>query len=865
MVIKKSLTLYILGLIVFLILLTSLSYYFVEVSSQQEMLKIQETSKDKDIRFVIQSLVNNEVERLSSLSKSLRENEELIINIAISSSFDEDVGPIKEDMDKLSRDLRLDIFQVTDERGRIIYSTDEPEARGGVADYLDITGVLKGDDALVVSESRGGWAIRAVVPARVGRELVGTIMVGTRLDDDLAAGFARATDVELAFGSIDGIAASSLPPEGRDHLDTQTMLSSLAQKTLVHQHLPGTNKVVNYAPIRIADKVFALAVEFDVSEFKQLTDERNKRHLTIMTYIILASLGLGLVFTLYLVAPLKKLKSKAEKTVRELTGEEIETPGGDEIKSLVRSFNIMLDTVMAHIEERARAEDQLQSYILRLEQYTADLIKKDEALKDSEMRIKKAYQDTLDMLEKAPLGIFLVNSEGVVEYVNSEMLRISGSSIQEFMMTNVFTDKTYIELGLHEKIREAFGGKHFAIDAVECTSFRENETTIMKLIGVPFGEQSNNALVFVEDITELKKAEELIYQARQDWEDTFNTITDMITIHDEKFNIIRANAAAKEIFGMSASESKQVKCFKYIHGSDSPPDGCRSCACFKTGEPVVEEYYEPHLDRFLEIRAIPRLDDEGNVFNLIHIIRDITGRKQAESIANAVNVMNNIGYVFSGIRHELGNPINSIKTSVSVLNHNIEKYSTESAKVFLDRVLEELDRVEYLLKSLKSFNMYETSDLQDVRLRDFMDRFVLLVEKDFKNKGIIVNVSFSEGAEWAHVDPRALNQVMLNVVTNAADALEGISNPKVDISVKRSGISDMVSIKVLDNGCGMSEEQLENLFRPFYTSKARGTGLGLVIIKKMISNMKGFIDIKSRRNHGTEVEISIPEGEAGEG
>lgn len=104
----------------------------------------------------------------------------------------------------------------------------------------------------------------------------------------------------------------------------------------------------------------------------------------------------------------------------------------------------------------------------------------------------------------------------------------------------------------------------------------------------------------------------------------------MVTIHDDDFNIICANKAAQKILGLPDITEPKIKCFSYYHGTLCPPDGCPSCQTYKTGQPAEFELFEPHLKMFIEIRAIPRLDAEGNVIGLIHIVRDITRRKQNE-------------------------------------------------------------------------------------------------------------------------------------------------------------------------------------------------------------------------------------------
>jgi len=249
--------------------------------------------------------------------------------------------------------------------------------------------------------------------------------------------------------------------------------------------------------------------------------------------------------------------------------------------------------------------------------------------------------------------------------------------------------------------------------------------------------------------------------------------------------------------------------------------------------------------------------NEGNYRGSFAVITDITEKLKLESIAEAVNTMENIGFVFSGIRHEIGNPVNSIKMALSVLKQNIDIYSKDTVKEYADRMLSEIARMEYLLKAMKNFNLYETVALTDMNMTDFMNKFLSMVAEDFEKKGIKIETSISDRV-WSYADPRALHQVLLNIMTNAADALEGRENPRITINVSK--MADMVNIRIEDNGSGMSEQQQEDLFKPFYTTKSKGTGLGLVIAKKMMSKMKGIIEVVSEKDKGTIVDLFIPEG-----
>jgi signal transduction histidine kinase len=240
------------------------------------------------------------------------------------------------------------------------------------------------------------------------------------------------------------------------------------------------------------------------------------------------------------------------------------------------------------------------------------------------------------------------------------------------------------------------------------------------------------------------------------------------------------------------------------------------------------------------------------------LVRDITENARLRSIAEAVNAMENITYIFSGIRHELGNPINSIKMTLSVLKNNLDMYSQATIQEYVDRTLAEILRVEYLLKSLKSFSMFENPTIKNVNLPDFMNLFQSLVVGDLEKNGIKLNIMVGPEAKWVRADSRALQQAMLNLIANAADAFENREKPTIAISaVKKDGL---VWIDVEDNGIGIPSDDQKNLFKPFYTTKPHGTGLGLVITRNMLAKMNSRIGITSREGVGTTVTISIPVG-----
>jgi C4-dicarboxylate-specific signal transduction histidine kinase len=246
------------------------------------------------------------------------------------------------------------------------------------------------------------------------------------------------------------------------------------------------------------------------------------------------------------------------------------------------------------------------------------------------------------------------------------------------------------------------------------------------------------------------------------------------------------------------------------------------------------------------------------------IIQDITNQKRMDSIAESAINMNNVGTIFSGIRHEIGNPLNSIKMAITVLQKNIHKYSPEEIEVYFKRIFEDIARIEQLLKSFKNFNMYEQPKTEVMDLSDFIMHNTQLITaySNVKDQIISISVDVEPGSEYVMVDRRALQQVSMNILANAMDAMQNNDNAELLISSYKNGPNICLEIK--DNGCGIPPESIYDVFKPFYTTKEKGTGLGLALSKKMLAQMNCGIDIKSVYGESTIVQITIPKAQAHE-
>ena len=289
------------------------------------------------------------------------------------------------------------------------------------------------------------------------------------------------------------------------------------------------------------------------------------------------------------------------------------------------------------MDDRDKTQEQLLNDVEGLRRRIAELEALEAGRGKAEESLQKSEEKFRSLVDSTEDSIYLVDRYCGYLYMNKKHLSRLGLTERQIM------GKEYGEFHLPEetekfleKINDVFESGKSAM--YEYNSLRDNRYFIQTFSPLKNRDGEITAVTIVsKDITERRMASELILQAKQDWEDTFNIITDMITVHDRDFNIIRANKAAEKILGLPFL-MPGTKCYKYYHGKNDPMEGCPSCDCLKTGMPVSFEIFEPYLNMYLEIRSIPRFDANKKLAGLLHVVRDISERKKMEEMLRTMSI-----------------------------------------------------------------------------------------------------------------------------------------------------------------------------------------------------------------------------------
>ncbi|HTR99054.1 MAG TPA: ATP-binding protein, partial [Bacteroidota bacterium] len=220
-----------------------------------------------------------------------------------------------------------------------------------------------------------------------------------------------------------------------------------------------------------------------------------------------------------------------------------------------------------------------------------------------------------------------------------------------------------------------------------------------------------------------------------------------------------------------------------------------------------------------------------------------------------------VGELAAGAAHEIRNPLTSIRSTVQFLKKSLPP----TAHGYVDGVIEEVDRIDGIIRGLLSLSKSSELELAVVDLHELIGQTLMLLDPELKKRSIAVRLEQSARDPSVEADPGRLKQVFLNVLLNSVQAMDGGGTLRVAVADSRVAVRDapgeMVTITVTDTGPGIPADMMRRVFDPFFTTKANGTGLGLSITYGIVHGHGGEIDVASTTEgagHGTTVTIAIP-------
>jgi len=366
----------------------------------------------------------------------------------------------------------------------------------------------------------------------------------------------------------------------------------------------------------------------------------------------------------------------------------------------------------------------------------------------------------------------------------------------------------------------------------------------------------------VRDITEIKKAQAEIARAAEEWQRTFDSMSDIVFIMDLDSHIVKVNKAFTDKLGKALGDVIGKKCYEVIHKGTAHWPSCPLVGTYDDRTAHTEEVDDPSIGIPLLVTTSPLLDDKGKMIGVVHVAKDITEIKKAEkAMKEAIDIKEQFISIAS---HELRAPMGIIKESVEIISDETAGKVGAQVTKFIDMARRNVERLVRLSNNLLDFQKLSLGKFEFNIAEHDINKTVKEAAIDMamlaKDKGLEFSINLAEGLPLVKFDKDAITEVVTNLLSNAVKFTE---KGRITVSSERS--SEGVVVSVSDTGPGISEENIAKLFQPFHQirtagEKKGGTGLGLAISRAIVDQHKGRMWAESKAGSGATLRFFLPSG-----
>ncbi|MBC8207877.1 MAG: PAS domain S-box protein [Desulfobulbaceae bacterium] len=263
------------------------------------------------------------------------------------------------------------------------------------------------------------------------------------------------------------------------------------------------------------------------------------------------------------------------------------------------------------------------------------------------------------------------------------------------------------------------------------------------------------------------------------------------------------------------------------------------------------------VQRALRLSRLAVLGNEGQSSGIMLLMQDLSQVKELERELRRSERMAALGKMAAGVAHELRNPLSSIKGLAVLLRSRFQERSSDRETA--DILVSEVERLNRSISELLDYARPQQLTRVPVRIDELLAKASSLLAMDAEAIGIAIELDVASDVPEILADPDKLNQVFLNLLLNGIQAMDqgGV------LVLRVSATTDTLEIQIEDTGCGISEENQNRIFDPYFTTKPEGTGLGLAMSAKIIEEHGGSIELRSEEGTGTTMTVHLPLGHPG--
>jgi len=484
------------------------------------------------------------------------------------------------------------------------------------------------------------------------------------------------------------------------------------------------------------------------------------------------------------------------------------------------------------------------------------------SLKEKMQRIREEQKRYRLLFESAGDAIFILDIEGdkagAIVSANQAAADMHGYTINELLRMNIGDlDTVEAAAGIPARIGRMLKGEWINDEL----SHRRKDGAVFPVeisAGLLEYEGHKYILAFDRDITERKTME----NALRDSEERFRTLVeqaaDAFFLHDKAGRLLDVNQYACDMLGYSRQELLGLS-FAEIETAQNRERLEQILAELPPNRPVTVQRWQWRKDgTALPVEARISRVQWGDRKLFLSLVRDISERKRLEEGMQRAEQMVMCGTIAAGLAHEIKNPLTGIKVAIELFKDELPLQ--EDDKEVLEKVIDEINRIDTLVKGLLNFARPPKPQYSFVDINQVIERAVTTAYYSIKKSSRLnqINIVSDLGRDLPSLraDLAQLQQILLNLLLNAVDAIQDTGT--VTVCTRYNQAADCLEIEVADTGKGFDQKSIDKLFQPFFTTKAKGTGLGLAISKRLVEQQQGTLTATNNPAGGAVFLISLP-------